>query len=70
LILALIILNLMFVVFIFVGNREFRQNQYNLMSMMIDLTGKSQDMLSKCIVLEKKSNFEIELLKNPYINRK
>jgi hypothetical protein len=48
--LALVIFNLLFATLVFLGSKDFRANQLQLMTMMIELTGKSQDMLSKCII--------------------
>jgi hypothetical protein len=49
-VLALVIFNLMFAILVFLGSKDFRANQLKLMSMMIELTGKSQEMLGKCII--------------------
>jgi hypothetical protein len=48
--LAMILFNLLFVLLVFLGSKDFRGNQLKLMSMMIELTGKSQEMLGKCII--------------------
>ena len=48
--LAMILFNLLFVLLVFLGSKDFRANQLKLMSMMIELTGKSQEMLGKCII--------------------
>ena len=62
--LALVLFNLLFATLVFLGSKDFRANQLKLMSMMIELTGKSQDMLSKCIIPPpaQRSTFTLPLL--------
>jgi hypothetical protein len=48
--LALVVMNVIVVVLIFFGSKDFRANQLQLMSKMIELAQDSQQMLSKCIV--------------------
>jgi len=61
--LALVIFNLMFAILVFLGSKDFRANQLKLMSMMIELSGKSQDLLAKCIVPPpQRSTFTLPIL--------
>jgi hypothetical protein len=48
--LALVIFNLLFAILVFLGSKDFRANQLELMKMMIEMTGQSQQLLAKCII--------------------
>jgi hypothetical protein len=48
--LALVIFNLLFATLVFLGSKDFRANQLQLMKMMIELSGESQALLAKCII--------------------
>jgi hypothetical protein len=49
-VLALVIFNMMFAILVFLGSKDFRANQLKLMELMIEMTGKSQEMLSRCVM--------------------
>ena len=57
--LALVIFNLLFAILVFLGSKDFRANQLKLMSMMIEMTSKSQDLLSKCITPDRQGGYII-----------
>jgi hypothetical protein len=54
--LALVIFNLLFATLVFLGSKDFRANQLQLMKMMIELSGESQALLAKCIIPATPSN--------------
>lgn len=58
--LALVIFNLLFAILVFLGSKDFRANQLKLMSMMIEMTGQSQQLLAKCIIPPPQRSGELE----------
>jgi hypothetical protein len=49
-VMALILFNLLFATLVFLGSKDFRANQLKLMTLMIEMSGRSQDLLAQCII--------------------
>jgi hypothetical protein len=47
--LALVLFNLLFAVLVFLGSKDFRANQLQLMSKMIEMSAASRQLLSRII---------------------
>lgn len=60
-ILALILFNLLFAILVYLGSKDFRSNQLELMKMMIEVSKESQQLLSQCITPPSDRRGELEL---------
>jgi hypothetical protein len=61
--LSLLAFNLLFSTLVFLGSKDFRANQLELMKMMINLTGDSQKLLAECVVpQERRGSLEMWML--------